>query len=642
VVAENRSEKSQMADEKEPAAGEDPWAGLESEQLPDLDEGFDFSFEESAEAADQAGDAPVPDLSSHASESEAAETDDNAANEGDVDEWLEEPDTLQPTPELSVFQSGDEDPAEDGDLWPVASGEPSSIDTVSEHSDGAPTAGDEASPVAEASAEAEEFGGDELFAEAIASELFEGDSPEDSAAAAAAADMFEPGIEAGEDTDDAAGNTGGMFSFAESVESDADEGQPEKDSEAANDSNDFEFMVHSAGSDEPDADGDGAGSETAEEEPSSSEDFDGLATPVIAAESATEPKAAGKKAAKPTRAAPAKKKKPSMVGQMIGMVVGGAMSIPIVLAILWWGVGKDPLKVAPMVPDSLGFLLPAKLRAGGQIAMTTGGGSAPSLDDVLGGAGGPEPDSTGIAGVEPDTSDEPEPVLPEPEPIVPADTDVAVTEPAPVAGNEGDDELMALLNEDTPPSAEPTPPPPAPEPEPLDIAALQSSAEKALAALTAVEGVSDPTDPVHKKLLVECYKALAAYAQELAMLERVAADTGRPLDAMPTPVTTMHEAVSGRPELFDALARLTRDWLAYPRRSSDGVVAPVTFVSARQVGPYWRAEVTVGERPLVVLTRSEPAAAQGDLLLVTGLSVDKDVVWATDVRPAKADDPFGL
>jgi hypothetical protein len=630
-----------MADEKEPETGEDPWAGLESEQLPDLSEGFDFSFEGSGEADDQAAEPPTADLSAPIADAEAVnETADDAADDGDVDEWLEEPEAGTAAPELSVFQSGDDDAAEgDNDLWQTVADAPSSVDPASEHSGVAAVVSGEGIAPPESPVEGDDLGAEDPFSAAMASELFGGDSPEESAAAAAAAeDMFDPGNEPVDDTDDAAGNAGGMFSFTETAEGDTDEGHAEKASEEAVESNDFAFMGLAADGDESEAEAEV--NETAEGEAAPPEE--GETTPVIAAASTAEPKAAGKKAAKPARAAPAKKKKPSMVGQMVGMVVGGAMSIPIVLAILWWGVGKDPLKVAPMVPDSLSFLLPAKLRSGGQVATTTGGESAPSLDDVLGGTDGTEPESTDIAAVEPDTSDVPPPVLPDPTPSEPSDTDLTVADAGPGPGSEGDDELMKLLDEETPPSNEPPPPVAAAEPEPLDIAALQDAADKALAALAAVEAVSDPTDPVHKKLLVECYKSLATYAQELAMLERVAADTGRPLAAMPAPVTAMHEAVSGRPELFDALARLTRDWLAYPKRTSDGVVAPVTFVSARKVGPYWRAEVTVGERPLAVLTRSEPAAAQGDILLVTGLSVDKDVVWAIDIQPAKAADPFGL
>lgn len=628
-----------MADEKEPTPGEDPWAGLESEQVPELSEGFDFSFDESSDIDDPAEEPPAIELSAPTAEAEAVQgVVHDAADDADVNEWLEEPEAGAAAPELFVFQSGEDDaPEEGGDLWRPDAEEPSSIDTVSEHSGIAAGVPDEAKDVKETSSEDGDFGGDDPFAAAIASELFDGDSPEESAAAAAG--IFEPGDEPGEDNEDAAGNAGGMFSFTATADDDPDNGQVEKEAEESVESNDFAFMGLAADGEEPEEVAESENDETAEGEPAPAEEDD--ATPVFAAGSVAEAAPAAKKPAKPTRPAPAKKKKPSMVGQMVGMVVGGAMSIPIVLAILWWGVGKDPLKVAPMVPDSLSFLLPAKLRSGGQVAMTTGGGGAPSLDDVLGGTASSEPDTPDIAAVDPDTSDESMPVLPEPATIEPTETDVTAVEPAPAAGA-GDDELMALLNEEAAPPVEPTPPPAAPEPEPLDTAALQDSADQALAALAAVEGVSDPTDPVHKKLLVECYKALATYAQELAMLERVATDTGRPLTAMPAPVTAIHDAVSGRPELFEALGRLTRDWLAYSRRSTDGVVAPATFVSARKVGPYWRAEVTVGDRPLVVLTRSEPAATQGDMLIVTGLSVDKDVVWATDIRPAQAADPFGL
>lgn len=623
-----------MADDKEPETGDDPWAGLESEQLPDLNEGFAFSFEESSEAEPQSDEPARADATAGVASGEEAKA---STSDDNVNEWLEEPEDASSTPELSVFHSDDDEPHADGDLWEAAASGPSSIDITSEHSGITNTADDESLKAPEPGA-ADDFGGDDSFAGAIAAEMFTEDVPEGAAVAShEATDMFEPGVaESGEDTDDEAGNAGGMFRFTESMESESTAGETGTSADQPMEADAFAF----AGLGTADDDQEAEEGESAEGDASPFGETIDINEAMVATSSPDETGETGKKSPKSKRPAPAKKKKPNMFVEMLKIIGGGMMAIPIGLAILWWGLGKD-IGVAPSVPDWLAFIVPAKLQTGSQRGVSAGGSTAPSLDDVVA-AGAQESPDTGVTPDEPGTSDEPAPVLPAPESVEPPATDVAIVDPAPDAGAEGGDEVTDLLKDEVPSPVEPAPPAAAPEPEPLDIAALQAAADKAVAALAAVEGASDPADPVHKKVLVECYKALAGYAQELAMLERVATDTGRVLATMPAPVTAVNEAVSGRPELHAALARLTRDWLAYGRRSSDGVVAPVTFVSARQVGPYWRSEVTVGEKPLVVLTKTQPGAAPGESLLVTGLTVDKDVVWAVDVQPAKAADLFGL
>ena len=86
------------------------------------------------------------------------------------------------------------------------------------------------------------------------------------------------------------------------------------------------------------------------------------------------------------------------------------------------------------------------------------------------------------------------------------------------------------------------------------------------------------------------------------------------------------------------LARVAWDWLAYPKRQGDGIVLPVTFDSARRLGPYWSATATLEEgdgtqRVLSIVSRSEPSAVAGDRLLVTGLVLGDGVIWAADWHP---------
>jgi len=62
---------------------------------------------------------------------------------------------------------------------------------------------------------------------------------------------------------------------------------------------------------------------------------------------------------KPARSASRPKPaKQGGLGQMIGVVLGGLMALPITYATLIWGFGKDPFKFTKNVPPDLAFLLP--------------------------------------------------------------------------------------------------------------------------------------------------------------------------------------------------------------------------------------------------------------------------------------------
>ena len=72
---------------------------------------------------------------------------------------------------------------------------------------------------------------------------------------------------------------------------------------------------------------------------------------------------------------------------------------------------------------------------------------------------------------------------------------------------------------------------------------------------------------------------------------------------------------------------------------------PATFAGARQVGPDWysrvsRAEAGGRSREVAVISRAEPAAAAGDAVLISGLVLDGDLLWAADMRSASAQPPI--
>jgi hypothetical protein len=170
------------------------------------------------------------------------------------------------------------------------------------------------------------------------------------------------------------------------------------------------------------------------------------------------------------------------------------------------------------------------------------------------------------------------------------------------------------------------------------MSGLDAALTESATALDAVKAVVDPDDPTRKRLVVDWYKSLAKVAEQLVLLETVAADSGRPLSGPPDQFVALRESLAGSEA---DLTRLGRNWLGFANRTSDGVILPVTFQSSRRVGPYWSTKVSIdlakgGVRDLVVLSRTEPAAVVGDRILLTGMAFDGDVIWAADIRPASA------
>lgn len=396
------------------------------------------------------------------------------------------------------------------------------------------------------------------------------------------------------------------------------------------------------------------------------------------------------------------------IGPLVGIALGGLMAIPIVLGILiglMWMGWEDTAGIRTWLPTQAAFLLPPANR--GATRAIAGGpdlSAAASLDDL------PRDDLSTTPAIEPAPDSG---VMPAPEPAAVSvdelaappmpqdpeglatsteppsdgsakDDSFAATEPAtssstgepkpgdlamPLATPPSLDDVAAVATplEDVAVGSAPLPVEPmvpaAPEPEPLDTSGLERAVAEASTALEAVQRVADPADPARKALLVEWYKQLVRVAEELAMLERVAADSGRPLAATPEVAADHHHRILAAPERLDELARLARNWLAYNRREGDGIVMPATFAGARQVGPYWYSRVSMAEaggrsREVAVISRAEPAAAAGDAVLISGLVLDGDLLWAADVRSAAAQpaissppvapatavepDPFGL
>jgi hypothetical protein len=322
------------------------------------------------------------------------------------------------------------------------------------------------------------------------------------------------------------------------------------------------------------------------------------------------------------RGRPAARKKGGGIGQLIGIVLGGLMAIPITYAILIWGFQKDPFKLAAMVPEEVAFLLPQKFQPGSKKAGAPRFEAASALDNL--------PNA-----VEPAESVEPMPEEP------------AAEAPAAPLFSEAADEGDAVKPAPTVPPSDA-----APGTEPLRSAAMPDAPDRAAAlppafddlvaavseAVTSYEelAVADREAPERKKLLVGWYKRLAAVAEQVVLLEKVAADSGRGIEEASAALASVCNPVAADVGAQSELSKLSALWLTSKKRTADGVVLLATFDMARQVGPYWSTRVTIDgaePRTVAVISRVEPRVDPGARVLVMGVLFDGDVVWASDVRP---------
>ena len=634
-------------DDTDKQDGFDPWADLESDPPADQTEQFSFTFDDAALDAEL--DATLDDA-----------LDASASDEPAQRSFAEEPVVTGGTPEVPLLESAADDalvnawlddpadePVAPAPLAVFAPDEPGDVDGLDGFDDESGSAFDP---------EAIEIGTGHSGIESASEVEGGGFVGEDSEASTEAAEVFFGAVDEPESPEDEIVES---VTFAES------------DAEASEEADIIDFGTAAAG------------------------------VAAAAAASGGRDDSVAIAASKPRPGGRAGKR--GGIGPLVGIVLGGLMAIPIVLGILiglMWMGWEDTAGIRTWLPTQAAFLLPPANR--GATRAIAGGPDlsvASSLDDLpTTPAPEPAPDSGVMPAPEPAAVSVDElaapPMPQDPEGLAtstePAsdgsakDESLATTEPAtssptgepkpgdlapPLAMPPSLDDVAALVTpqEDVAVGSAPLPVEPivpaVPEPEPLDISGLERAVAEASTALEAVQRVADPADPARKALLVEWYKQLVCVAEELAMLERVAADSGRPLAATPEVAAAHHHRILAAPERLDDLARLARNWLAYNRREGDGIVMPATFAGARQVGPYWYSRVSMAEaggrsREVAVISRAEPAAAAGDAVLISGLVLDGDLLWAADMRSAAAQpaissppvapataaepDPFGL
>ena len=86
----------------------------------------------------------------------------------------------------------------------------------------------------------------------------------------------------------------------------------------------------------------------------------------------------GKNRRTPARSKPAP---PSPATEMVKVVAGGLLAIPVAQLLIWWVVGSDPLGIAPTVSRSMPFVVPAKYHADEDPALSPLGTEADPATD---------------------------------------------------------------------------------------------------------------------------------------------------------------------------------------------------------------------------------------------------------------------
>ncbi len=358
----------------------------------------------------------------------------------------------------------------------------------------------------------------------------------------------------------------------------------------------------------------------------------------------------------------------SGLGQLLGVVLGGVLAIPVTLAILLWGLGRDPFQLTRHMPESVAFLLPAKFQPGqrsggrGTAVATPALATAGTLDQLpvadATGSGVTEVDTPATPAVAPDesaSSMEPQTGAEEALPAAAAAPDEAagaVTSPPDPPGSEeallerlAESEVARLVEPDLSESlAVPEVSAPAAAPMPaIELAGLEGAIDRAVVAAERIDGPDRDGDPVARdQALVEWYRALSDVAGELANLERVSVEAGLPATAGHDRFAAFRRGLVGAPGTdptaarLESIADLGAMWLASERRPAAGAIVIGSLESVHRVGPWWGGRLTLaGESPTAIsfLSRNAPEGLAGDRVIATGVLADSSTMWMVDCSP---------
>ena len=365
------------------------------------------------------------------------------------------------------------------------------------------------------------------------------------------------------------------------------------------------------------------------------------------------------------------------LGQLVGVVAGGLLAIPVTLAILIWGLGRDPFQLTRQIPESASFLLPAKFRPGQREARRVGAVGGPTLDasrtlDQLPTAGIPAdaagnimPDVTtavpaeplenipdGPRGVEdglPMPGDEP-PITDTPAATVSMESATLEKERLDVVPEHDvaidlNSSALVALTVPSPPGIDAAPV------RTVDLATLEEALARATIATAEVDlpaGSGNPEARDHA--LVAWYRSLSEVAARLAGAERASMEAGLSETAgLDRYVDFRRELLGGMDNAqsstrLNELADLGEMWLGSVRRPSDGTIVVGVLEDVHGVGPWWGGRIAlVGEPPKSVtfMSRNAPAAAPGDKVMAAGVLADAATMWMVDCAAVSNGSPTG-
>ena len=327
------------------------------------------------------------------------------------------------------------------------------------------------------------------------------------------------------------------------------------------------------------------------------------------------------------------------LGQLLGVVLGGLLAIPVTLAILLYGFQRDPFQIASRVPDGLRFLLPSRFRAvdiDRRVASSPAVAMPSTLDQLP---------ASRLPADEPVESGGEEGVAADVAPLIagPTEPEVRVVEPSDGAAEGTSGLTVADPLEDVQIVVEPVPLEHAGTiADPVRAAGIDySHVDGAVAAaISATENLAvhaDGDPSAQDQALVGWYRRLSVVADESAKAERSEIEAARPASEVVAKFAELSRRLSG--QRLDDLEILGAMWLASEKRPSDGAMLVATLEAAHPVGPWWGGRLAVaGDTPrtLSFLARSEPRAEPGQRVIVVGVLGDSGTIWAVDVGPLPA------
>ena len=290
----------------------------------------------------------------------------------------------------------------------------------------------------------------------------------------------------------------------------------------------------------------------------------------------------------------------SPLNEGIKIVLGGAVGLVIAQLILWWlpeGYRRDPLQLAPRLPDYVAFLAPASLR----------GSTITPVNDPTSSTNGPPsgksnleslPPLDGSFGANPDRH----PVTPADDPLdetvvgsdtLPEDSAADYQEPR----DESVDALLGIRD--------------APTFSKLD---LNKRLTEAQAALTAFSG---DVETERRAAAQELYRALCRLAHHITFVD--------PTVDIAEPLEQIDKIMRGIAD-FKWMGGVAGQWMRKTDRDTDGIILEGTVEAIRPVGLYFETEVRLPgvATPVTIVGKEDPTKLphhpvhEGDEVILMG------------------------